>query len=329
MSIRLFTVIPCFDEEAVLRETAARLRAKYASLVSDGVISDDSRILFVNDGSDDATWQIIRDLHGGDPVFQGISLAGNCGHQNALLAGLNTAASLCDAAITMDADLQDDPDAIDAMLEKYAGGADIVYGVRSERKKDSIFKRNTAQVFYRLMHAMGAKIVYNHADFRLMSFRALQALLQFGEVNLFLRGMIPMIGFPSAEVTYERGERAAGKSKYPVKAMVRFAVQGITSFSVEPIRMITRLGFFIFFVSILVLIYSLVRHYTGHTITGWTTTVLSVWSIGGLMMISLGVLGEYIGRIYMESKGRPRYIITEYLKDEKDTPDLIDRKGIV
>lgn len=326
---RLFLVVPCYNEEEVLPETSRRLKEKFAALTERGLITADSRVLFVNDGSADRTWEMIQDLHRGDPLFQGLCLARNSGHQNALIAGLFSVADICDLSISMDADLQDDVDAIDAMVEKYLAGADIVYGVRGDRSTDSFFKRSTAEGFYKLMDRMGANTVYNHADFRLMSAAALHGLKQFGEVNLFLRGMVPLVGFPSEIVTYERKERFAGTSKYPVSKMLQFAMQGITSLSVKPIRMITGLGFFIFFVSIIVLIYSLVRHFTGQTITGWTTTVLSVWAIGGLMMISLGVIGEYVGKIYMESKARPRYIIAAYLGDDKDQPDLIDRKGIV
>ncbi len=326
---RLFVVIPCYNEEEVLPETAKRLKLKMTALIESGMIADNSRVLFVNDGSTDRTWELIRGMHEEDPLFQGIDLARNSGHQNALVAGLFTAAGLCDMTISMDADLQDDINVIDQMVEKYLGGADIVYGVRSDRRTDSVFKRFTAETFYKLMDRMGAKTVYNHADYRLMSARALEGLKQFGEVNLFLRGMVPLVGYPSEIVTYERAERFAGKSKYPLSKMLQFALQGITSLSVRPIRMITGLGFFIFFVSIIVLIYSLVRYFTGHTIPGWTTTVLSVWAIGGLIMISLGVIGEYIGKIYLETKARPRYLIASYLKDAEDEPDLIDRKGRV
>jgi glycosyltransferase involved in cell wall biosynthesis len=288
------------------------------SLIVKGKISEDSRVVFVNDGSRDSTWEIIQKLHEENPLFQGLNLSKNMGHQNALLAGLMTAKDLCDVTISMDADLQDDINAIDEMIDKFIDGADIVYGVRSKRATDTFFKRVTAESFYKLMDYLGAKTVYNHADYRLMSRRALIDLSQFGEVNLFLRGIVPMIGYKSEVVYYERAERFAGESKYPLGKMLSFAVQGITSLSTKPIKMITSLGFFIFFVSIVVLIYSLVRHYTGHTIPGWTTTVLSVWAIGGLIMISLGVIGEYIGKIYLETKNRPRFIIENYLADTKD-----------
>lgn len=315
---RLFCVIPCYNEEEVLHETASRLEAKIKSLVAAGKISEDSRILFVNDGSRDKTWSIISELHEKSELFQGINLSKNMGHQNALLAGLMTAKDLCDAAISLDADLQDDINAIDEMVEKYLNGADVVYGVRSKRATDTFFKKFTAESFYKLMNGLGANTVYNHADYRLMSRRALQALSEFGEVNLFLRGIVPMVGFNSDIVYYERAERFAGESKYPLRKMLSFAMEGITSLSTKPIKMITGLGVSIFLVSIIVLIYSLVRHFTGHTIPGWTTTVLSVWAIGGLIMISLGVIGEYIGKIYLETKNRPRFIIRDYIGDEED-----------
>ena len=315
---RLFCVIPCYNEQEVLPTTSSLLRDKLHALIEQNKISSDSRIVFVNDGSRDATWEIIKALHDEDEIFQGINLSKNMGHQNALLAGLMTAKDLCDAAISLDADLQDDINAIDAMIDKFNEGCDVVYGVRSARKTDTFFKRTTAEGFYKLMDKLGAKTVYNHADYRLMSRRALLGLAEFGEVNLFLRGIVPMIGYKSDVVYYERAERFAGESKYPLKKMISFAIEGITSLSTKPIKMITGLGFFIFIVSIAVLIYSLVRYFTGNTIQGWTTTVISVWAIGGLMMISLGVIGEYIGKIYLETKNRPRFIIESYLGDEKD-----------
>ena len=316
---RLFCVIPCYNEQEVLPETSKRLKEKVNSLIERKMISSDSRILLVNDGSKDDTWNIIKKLHEDDEVFQGINLSRNMGHQNALLAGLMTAKDLCDMAISLDADLQDDINAIDAMIEKFNNeGSEVVYGVRSKRTTDTFFKRFTAESYYKLIDAMGAKTVYNHADYRLLSRRALQALSEFGEVNLFLRGIVPMLGFKSDIVYYERAERFAGESKYPLKKMLSFAIEGITSLSTKPIKMITGLGFFIFFVSIAVFVYSLVRYFTGQTIPGWTTTVLSVWAIGGLIMISLGVIGEYIGKIYLETKNRPRFIIESYIGDKED-----------
>lgn len=315
---RLFCVIPCYNEQEVLPETSKRLKEKFLGLIKDGKISEDSRILFVNDGSKDNTWKMIRELHAQDPLFQGINLSKNMGHQNALLAGLMTAKDVCDVAISMDADLQDDIDAIDEMIDKFHEGKDVVYGVRSKRATDTFFKKFTAESFYKLMNALGANTVYNHADYRLMSRRALLGLSEFGEVNLFLRGIVPMVGYNTDVVYYERADRFAGESKYPLKKMLSFAIEGITSLSTKPIKLITGLGFFIFFVSIVVLVYSLIRFFTGHTIPGWTTTVLSVWAIGGLMMISLGVIGEYVGKIYLETKNRPRFIIESYIADEKD-----------
>jgi glycosyltransferase involved in cell wall biosynthesis len=312
----LYIVIPCYNEEEVLPETAKRLKAKLKALMGEGKLSPQSRVLFVNDGSKDRTWAQIQELHQSDPMFSGVDLSRNRGHQNALLAGLMTAKDRCDAAISMDADLQDDIDAVDAMLDKFRAGCDIVYGVRSARKKDTFFKRFTAEAFYRLMNAMGAETVFNHADYRLMSRRALEGLAQFKEVNLFLRGIVPMIGYTSATVEYERGERFAGESKYPLKKMLAFALEGITSMSTRPIRWITGLGFLIFLVSILMLIYSIVRWATGATITGWASVICSVWAIGGLILLSLGVIGEYIGKIYLETKERPRFLIREVLDDE-------------
>ena len=315
MNNKLYMVIPCYNEEEVLPETSKRLREKINSLIEKGKIDKESRIVFVNDGSKDKTWEIIITLHEEDPVFSGINLTRNRGHQNALLAGLMTVMDYADMAISMDADLQDDVDAIDEMIDKYLDGIDIVYGVRSSRAKDTFFKKATAEGFYKIMNSMGANTVFNHADYRLMSKRALEGLSQFQEVNLFLRGIVPMIGYPTDVVYYERGERFAGESKYPLGKMLSFAIEGITSLSTKPIRMITFLGFFIFLVSIGILIYSLVRHFMGATIVGWTTLMVSVWGIGGLILLSLGVVGEYIGKIYLETKARPRFIVEQFLDE--------------
>ncbi len=312
----LYLVIPCYNEEEVLPETAERLENKMHSLIGEKKIDEKSRVIFVNDGSKDRTWEIIAGLHQKNELFGGINLSINRGHQNALLAGLMTVKEYADMVISMDADLQDDINAVDEMVDRYAKGADIVYGVRSSRKKDTFFKKATAEGFYKAMNMMGANTVFNHADYRLMSRRALEGLSQYGEVNLFLRGIVPMIGYPTDVVYYERGERFAGESKYPIGKMLSFAVEGITSLSTKPIRMITALGFFIFIVSIGMLIYSLIRHFTGATIVGWTTLMVSVWAIGGLILLSLGVVGEYIGKIYLETKARPRYIIEQFLNDE-------------
>ena len=313
----LYIVVPCYNEEAVLPETAKRLRAKLEGLMSAGQVSDKSRVLFVNDGSKDGTWSRIQQLHRDCPLFSGVDLSRNRGHQNALLAGLMTAKDRADLVISMDADLQDDVDAVDEMVERYQAGCDIVYGVRSSRKKDSFFKRFTAEAFYRLMNAMGAETIFNHADYRLMSKAALEALAQFKEVNLFLRGIVPLIGYTTATVEYERGERFAGESKYPLKKMVAFALEGITSLSTRPIRLITGLGFLIFLVSIVMLITFIVQWAMGMTVVGWASVVCSVWAIGGLILLSLGVIGEYIGKIYLETKARPRFLIREVLDDEE------------
>lgn len=316
MKNTLYIVIPCYNEEEVLPETSKRLKIKVNDLMEKGKISRQSRIVFVNDGSKDKTWQLITQLHESDVLFSGINLSRNRGHQNALLAGLMTVKDCADMVISMDADLQDDINAMDEMIEKYLAGTDIVYGVRSSRAKDTFFKKATAEFFYKMMNLMGANTVFNHADYRLMSKRALEGLAEFGEVNLFLRGIVPMIGYTCDVVYYERGERFAGESKYPLGKMVAFAVEGITSLSTKPIRLITGLGFFIFLVSIAILIYSVVRHFMGETIVGWTTLMVSVWAIGGLILLSLGVVGEYVGKIYLESKARPRFIIENFLNDD-------------
>lgn len=313
----LYIVVPCYNEEAVLPETAKRLRAKLEVLASQGQISPQSRILFVNDGSKDNTWSIIAALHRDCPLFSGVDLTRNRGHQNALLAGLMTAKDKADLVISMDADLQDDVDAVDDMVKKYHEGCDIVYGVRSSRKKDTFFKRVTAEGFYRFMNALGANVIFNHADYRLMSKAALEGLAEFKEVNLFLRGIVPMIGYTTATVEYERGERFAGESKYPLKKMIAFALEGITSLSTKPIRLITALGFLIFLVSVAMLVTFIVQWAMGMTVAGWASVICSVWAIGGLILLSLGVIGEYIGKIYLETKHRPRFLIREILDDEK------------
>lgn len=311
----LYLVIPCYNEEAVLRETAKQLLAKMNSMFERGMISRESKIMFVNDGSKDKTWEIIEELHASNPIYSGVKLSRNKGHQNALLAGLMTAKEKADITISLDADLQDDVDVIDQMVEKYQEGNDIVYGVRSARKTDTFFKKFTAQGFYKLMEAMGVEIVYNHADYRLMSKRALEGLAEFKEVNLFLRGIVPLIGYKSDTVTYERHERFAGESKYPLKKMLAFATDGITSFSIKPIRLITAFGILIFAISILMLLYSLVVHFMGKTVAGWTSMIISIWAIGGLQLLAIGIVGEYIGKIYLETKERPKYIIETVLDE--------------
>lgn len=313
----LYTVIPCYNEEEVLKETASRLIEKYKSLIANDKISKNSRIVFVNDGSKDKTWDIIKELHEKNVTYSGINLSRNRGHQNALLAGLMTAKDYADMVISMDADLQDDINAMDKMVDSYLAGSDIVYGVRNKREKDTFFKKFTAEGFYKIMNKMGAEVIFNHADYRLMSKKALEGLSNYKEVNLFLRGIVPMIGYKTDVVTYERGERFAGESKYPLGKMISFAIQGITSLSVKPMRMIVGLGFLTSFISIIMMIYSVFRHFTGHTVTGWSSLMTSIWFLGGLNLLAIGIVGEYIGKIYLETKSRPRYIIDEFINSEE------------
>lgn len=312
----IWLVIPCYNEQEVLPETSRQLEEIMRGLIKKDKISDKSKIAFVNDGSKDNTWNIITDLHEKNPMFTGINLAHNKGHQNALLAGLMTAKDYADAAISLDADLQDDVGVIEQFIDKFNEGKDVVYGVRSTRATDTVFKRSTAHAFYKLMKVMGADTLQDHADYRLMSKRALKGLAKYKEVNLFLRGIVPMIGYETDVVYYERHERFAGESKYPLKKMLSFAVDGITSCSVKPIRMITSLGTLVFTISIVMLIYFLVVWLLGHTVQGWTTIVISLWGIGGLILLSLGIIGEYVGKIYMEVKERPRFIIEKLLYKE-------------
>ena len=311
----LYIVVPCYKEEAVLPETSKRLREKMHALMETGKVSEKSRIMFVNDGSKDKTWEIIQRLHEEDKLFSGVNLSRNRGHQNALLAGLMTAVNYADMIISMDADLQDDVNAVDAMGDAYHNGYDVVYGVRSARKTDTFFKRFTAEGFYKVMQHLGVDIVFNHADYRLMSRRAVEGLSQFKEVNLFLRGIVPQIGYPWTTVEYERAERFAGESKYPLKKMLSFAFDGITSFSVKPIRMILTVGFVIFIASIIALIWALVSKLMGSAQAGWTSLMASIWMIGGIQLLSLGVIGEYVGKVYNETKARPRFIIERVLND--------------
>ena len=311
----LYLVVPCYNEQEVLTETNRQLLEKMTSLMERGVIHEKSRILYVNDGSKDQTWILIRKFHGENVICSGLTLSRNRGHQNAVLAGLMYAKEHCDVVITLDADLQDDINAIDEMLEKFKAGNDVVYGVRSSRKKDTFFKKTTAEGSYHMMKWMGVDIVFNHADYRLMSKRVLEELGNYKEVHLFLRGMIPLIGFPSDNVYYERKERMAGESKYPLKKMLAFAFDGISSFSVKPIRFIVWLGFVIFIVSIGMPIYSIVEHMLGDTVRGWSSLIVSIWALGGLQLLAIGVIGEYIGKVYMETKGRPRYAVEEVLDE--------------
>lgn len=312
----LYLVIPCYNEEEVLPETSRQLLDKMNSMIASGKISAESRIVFVNDGSKDRTWELIAELHSKNKMFQGIKLSRNKGHQNALLAGLMTVKDYCDAAISLDADLQDDIDAIDKMVDKYYEGCDVVCGVRSARDTDTFFKKFTAEGFYKLIRSMGAEVVFNHADYRLMSRRALEGLQEFKEVNMFLRGIVPMIGYKNDTVTYERKERFAGETKYPLKKMIAFAWEGITSLTTRPIRIITAAGIGIFVVSIIMLIYSLIRHFMGATEIGWTSVIVSIWALGGLQLLAVGIIGEYIGKVYLESKKRPKFIVEEYLDDK-------------
>lgn len=313
----LYFVIPCYNEEEVLPDSAQKIRAKLAQLIRAEKISDKSRILMVNDGSKDKTWEIIRKLHKLDDHFSGLSLSRNRGHQNALLAGLLYSKDYCDISISMDADLQDDIEAVDEMISKYEGGCEIVYGVRNNRQTDTWFKRTTAELFYKMMHHLGVEMVSDSADFRLMSRRALIGLSEFKEVNLFLRGLVPMIGYKSDKVYYTRGKRLAGESKYPLRKMISFSIQGITSLSVRPIQMITNTGFLIFFVSIVFLIWGIVQKLRGSTVAGWSSLIVSIWAIGGLILVSIGIVGEYIGKIYLETKARPRFLIDQVLDDSE------------
>jgi glycosyltransferase involved in cell wall biosynthesis len=312
--IYLSLVVPCFNEQEVLPETAKKLSGKLQQLVSEKIIEEKSILLIVDDGSSDNTWSLIEKLHAENPsVFNGIKLSGNRGHQNALLCGLLAVKDRVDAAISIDADLQDDIDVIDKMIEKYRAGYEIVYGVRSNREADNFFKRTTAQGFYRFMRLLGVDIVYNHADFRLMGKKALESLAEYGEVNLFLRGIIPLLGFKTGIEYYTRSERLAGTSKYPFGKMLLFAIEGITSFSIKPLRLITLLGILLFAVSIAMIVYFFVRYFTGYTISGWASIVCSLWGIGGLILFSIGIVGEYIGKIYLEAKRRPRFHVEKSL----------------
>ena len=311
----LYIVIPCYNEEEVLTETTKRLKIKLNNLIKKQIISKDSKVMYVNDGSKDKTWNMIQEIHNKEKLFTGISLSRNRGHQNALLAGLMTAKNYADVVISMDADLQDDIHAIDEMVDKFNHGIDVVYGVRSSRKKDTFFKKFTAEGFYKIMKWMGVDIVFNHADFRLMSKRVLMQMENYKEVNLFLRGIVPLIGYPADNVYYERQERFAGESKYPLKKMLSFAFDGITSFSVKPIRFILSLGLVIFLASLGILIYSIVRHAMGATVLGWSSLMVSIWALGGLQLLAIGIVGEYIGKMYLETKGRPRFAIQDILND--------------
>jgi len=311
MAPRLIIVVPCYNEEGVLPITSKIFLEKLHSLIDEKLVSEDSRIMLVNDGSRDCTWDIIGLLSENDKHFTGISLSCNRGHQNALLAGLMEAKDICDITISIDCDGQDDVNAMDKMIEEYLGGCDIVYGVRTDRKSDSFFKRVTAQGFYKLLKVMGAEVIYNHADYRLISSRALQALAEFKEVNLFLRGMMSLIGFKSTSVGYVRSKRLAGKSHYSLLKMLSFALDGITSLSTRPIKMILTFGMIVTVLSFVGVVWAILQHFLGNTMDGWASIVCILCFFSGIQFISLGVIGEYIGKIYMETKARPRYIINE------------------
>ena len=312
----LYMIIPCYNEEKVLPITAPLFLNKLTDLAAAGKISGDSRILFVDDGSKDSTWEIIKQLAASDPHYKGIRQSRNRGHQNAVLAGLMEAREKCDITISIDCDGQDDINAMDEMVAEYLKGCEIVYGVRNNRDTDSFFKRFTATRFYKLMNRMGVESVYNHADYRLVSSKVLQSFADFKEVNIYLRGMFPLVGFPSTSVYYKREERLAGESHYPLKKMLGLAVDGITSLSIRPIRLITGLGFVVSLFSLIGLIWILISHFTGHTVAGWASLAAIVCFATGIQMLSLGIIGEYIGKIYMETKGRPRYIISERTEED-------------
>lgn len=315
----LYVVIPCYNEEEVLAVTTEKLTEKLNKMIKDKLISKDSKIMYVNDGSKDTTWKLITEFNKKNSFVTGVNLSRNRGHQNALLAGLMTAKEYADIVISMDADLQDDINVMDKMVKEYNNGCDIVYGVRSARKTDTWFKRTTAEGFYKFMAKLGVEIVYNHADYRLMSKRALNELEKFKEVNLFLRGIIPLIGFKTAKVEYERNERFAGESKYPLKKMLNFAIDGILSFSIKPIRIITTAGFLVSFLSFLLLIYVIIGHFVSNNVTGWTTIVALICFFGGFQILCIGIVGEYIGKIYNETKQRPRFIIEDVLLNDSKT----------
>ena len=313
----LYIVIPCYNEEEVLPITAPMFLDKIKELIGKDKIDDKSRVMFVNDGSKDNTWEIIKDLAKKEEHFVGITQSRNRGHQNAVLAGLMEAKELCDITISIDCDGQDDINAMNDMVDAYLDGCEVVYGVRSKRDTDTFFKRFTAESFYKLLNSMGAEVVFNHADYRLVSSRVLNEFANYKEVNIFLRGMFPLVGFKSTSVYYERNERIAGESHYPLSKMLALAFDGITSLSIKPIRLITGFGIFVAFISMILLIYSVVQHFLGHTLGGWSSIMVAVCFLGGIQLISLGVIGEYVGKTYMETKGRPRYIISERTYDEE------------
>ena len=312
-------IVPCLNEQEVLPETAKQLFNKVQNLISNNIISKESKIVFIDDGSSDNTWQLIKNFYTDNPqYYAGIKMSRNRGHQNALLCGLFTVKDFVDAAISIDADLQDDIEAINEMIEKYNSGCEIVYGVRSNRNKDSLFKRITAEGFYWVVRFLGVEVVFNHADFRLMGKNALYALSEYKEVNLFLRGIVPILGYKTGYVYYSRKERLAGTTKYPLWKMLSFAFEGITSFSIKLIRYITKLGIIIFTVSLIIMGYFIYEYFKGVTISGWASTIISIWGIGGLTIFSIGIVGEYIGKIYLETKRRPRFHVEQFLWERKE-----------
>ncbi|GBR75518.1 bacterial dolichol-phosphate mannose synthase-like protein [Candidatus Termititenax persephonae] len=312
--LTLALVVPCYNEEEIFPQTAVKLAQKIRALQSARLVSKKSKVVFVDDGSQDKTWELIAEQHRRCPqIFSGIKLSKNRGHQNALLCGLLTVKDSCDAVISIDADMQDDITVIDGMVRQFLAGCEIVYGVRNNRQTDGLFKKITAQAFYKLMSLLGVQTIYNHADFRLMGRRALDALAEYGEVNLFLRGIIPLLGYKTGVEYYTRAKRLAGTSKYPFYKMLNFALEGITSLSIKPIRLITLLGILLLLVSLAMIVWSIYRYFSGHTIVGWASLAVSLWAIGGLIIFSIGVIGEYIGKIYLETKQRPRYIIEKLL----------------
>lgn len=315
---RLMIVVPCYNEQEVLPNTIEQLSAVLNKLYKSGKITRDSGIVFVNDGSCDKTWEIISDAHNKTDYIYGVNLSANVGHQNALLAGLSAVEDICDMTVTVDADLQDDITVIEEMIDRYIAGADVVYGVRNDRKSDSFFKRFTAESFYKIMSFLGAKTVYNHADFRLLSNRALKELSAYKERNMFLRGIVPRVGFNTACVYYSRKERFAGKTKYPLKKMLSFAWEGITSLTIKPIKLIMLLGLFIILCSLIALIYVLVSYFCGNTNAGWPSLMISIWFLGGVQLFSIGIVGQYVGKTYIETKQRPRYHVMEFLNYEKE-----------
>ena len=315
---RLAIVVPCYNEEEMLPLTTKELTGVLSDLITKQKIAQDSYILYVDDGSKDSTWELIKKFHEEEKKVFGLKLAGNVGHQNALTAGMLNAMEHADIMISIDADLQDDTAVMEEMVDKFHEGKDIVYGVRNDRKKDSFFKRTTAQMFYKVMAAFGVKTVYNHADYRLMSKRALQEFSKYQEINLYLRGVMPLIGYETDCVYYERKERVAGESKYPLKKMLALAWNGITSFSVKPIDFITALGGFLIFLCVIAAVYALVSYCNGHTVPGWTSLILSIWFLGGMQLVAIGMIGQYIGKIYIEVKHRPRYNVETYLNHDNE-----------